>query len=224
MTHDPLGRARSVFDQAQEKAGALPFKEQLEYCAGMAEFLTPVIDGKPFATAAMYWGATLEAARYHPIAAQVQERQSTAYHESGHAVAALTQYLEIKCVTLDVPPGETWRGAVIFNEPIPTSRLTGRELIEALRWATLELAGPEAQRIAGHDADTMQQHDGHAERQLLRFQPTMSPARIRSALDYCRETARDLLRANWPAVTRIAERLLEAGTLTAAEVAALLEA
>ncbi len=224
MTHDPLGRARYVFDQAQEKAVALPFHEQLQYCAGMAEFLAPVIDGKPFAAAAVYWGATLEAARHHPIEAQLRDRASTAYHEAGHAVAAVLQFIPIERVTLDVPPGETHRGSVIFPDPVPTARLTGRSgHIQALRWATVELAGPEAQRIAGHDADTATQHDGHAERQLLRYSPPMSSGRLIAAREYAREMAREILRANWPAVTRIAERLQLENTLTAADVAALLE-
>jgi ATP-dependent Zn protease len=151
--------------------------------------------------------------------------ESVAYHEAGHAVAAVLLRLGIGRRSVSIVPekahgilGYTHIMARLREQPDCATSEATKSRIEA--WAIASLAGDAAElRLDGK-----RRFGGHQDfRQAIGLLTYISTsfeqhdARIEAA----RIGAKDLVETNWPAIQTVARELLSEKTLTGAEVRAI---
>lgn len=153
-------------------------------------------------------------------------REDAAYHEAGHAVAAVVQGLEVQRATI-AADHEEW-GCVevapveddFSPEWDPPEKV--KEVLEP-RLVTL-LAGRVAEELrAGGVALSETDESDWGDRQaVVEFADCLAggPEQTQTLVDSLIERARELLIENWPAVAAVAQALLERETLSGEEVAA----
>jgi ATP-dependent Zn protease len=147
---------------------------------------------------------------------KITTRESTAYHEAGHAVAMQCMAAHVQRVSI-IPDGSGFVG-ITECEPMTLSehaaKMEGceRDVFEAhAAWA---LAGIIAEKMATgrwkhHGAHQDYQHTLDViQRSLVRTEDEVKPYFLLLAIK-----ARDILVDTWPAVVRVAEALVERKTL-----------
>jgi hypothetical protein len=130
------------------------------------------------------------------------ERKREAYHEAGHAAAALAFGIPIVAVSIGDRP-HLHRGTY-----------RPRNVLELERLVTLCLAGPEAERAFFGSAGYC--GDGTDQRMACSFLARgFAPAEIEAQLAHCRDMAARLVRSRWGCwhIKRLASALLACGTL-----------
>jgi hypothetical protein len=136
--------------------------------------------------------------------------ERTAYHEAGHCLACLAFGVEIRSVTIEGQP-YLERGKLPFDNGLT---------LEAL--LTLCLAGPECERLHlgavddGGDFLDIRTAFRHLRRQL-------SPLEVLGAYSRARASAERLVSTRWGRRTapRLVQALIERGTLSGEDIAAL---
>ena len=143
-------------------------------------------------------------------------REATAYHEAGHAVAAWRRRIAIKAVTIRPERGQ-YHGAVLFR----SSRFPGLDPSEqwAERRIVAALAGPLAQRrfaprtVRGWHSEADYQF---AAELALR---TQGSGKLATAwLAWLQISTEALVEANWRHIESVAGALLAGETLSGSEV------
>ncbi|QKC81546.1 hypothetical protein EB232_07700 [Mesorhizobium sp. NZP2077] len=158
-----------------------------------------------------------------PVPARSKGRIATAYHEAGHAVAALTYGGHVRIVTIDPAHGAT--GSVAYDSPMrrlrPDLRITpaGRMKIEAA--IIIALAGEIAQRR--HRPSSIRTWHGGSDRELaadLALRIAGSGDSATALLKWLEVRAKDLVNNYWPSIERLAAALLDRSTLRDGEIVA----
>ncbi len=152
---------------------------------------------------------------------------ASAYHQAGHAVAALRFHFAVDLVTI-VPDADTGSLGMCRSAPglPPGFRLDawlGDESRRILHeWAIVLLAGAAAATIgvgvsANQDAET----DFHNAVDLLDY-VSGDPDKTRWLVEEASKRTDALLRASWPDIEGVAHALLERRSLTAMDVTTVL--
>ena len=145
-------------------------------------------------------------------------RLAIAYHESGHAVAALRLGLAVTSVRACA----NWRTLEGFcRYGARPARMSSRDFLAAR--AIAALAGPAAQRH--HDPKSWQRQQSesdHLHAEISAAGISTSPAGATALLRHFEVTARDMVREGWPVIEMLASRLFAERALLGAEVEAIL--
>ena len=150
--------------------------------------------------------------------------EEVAYHEAGHVAAGHRLGVELASVDI-LRDGEGGNGHTVFNVPSwfrPSAQLDERRRRYAEAVVTTFLAGPIAEaRVAGfHNLEGSGYDLDAVAREWLRL--LEPPERHAARLDQLTAQAENLVDADWPAIERIAQALLERRRLTGAEALELL--
>jgi len=139
-----------------------------------------------------------------------ENRVKIAYHEAGHAVAAVVLGLEVEMASI-VPEGDIL-GHVVAPEPIDSS-------LECwIARATMLWCGPlAAQRHFGAFIDDGGSDD-HESIDVFGDCAAIGAGELGGFKEWTRARAMSVLNANWSAVTAVALALLEHDTLTGDEI------
>jgi len=149
-----------------------------------------------------------------------KEREATAYHEAGHAVACVV--LRLPVVSVDIVPQEDRLGYCRFDRPDPDGAPTWQRDHFLRDHLTIILAGPAAEirRFPGHrwciflgDSDDIA--CARTEHQALH---ETNPQMAGEDWDDWFRVAQGLVKDEWQAITAVATALLERGELTGEEV------
>ena len=151
-----------------------------------------------------------------------RQREATAYHEAGHAVACYVFKHQIKKVS--IIPGEGYQGK-LHSSGLPedlVERIVQRENLspeeEKLLWekTIISLAGPASECLftgvynwRGSMSD--------------RFKANLFAPFLDRPAKECEEEAKKLIYSNWKKVKAVAQALLERHTLTAQQVQEICE-
>jgi ATP-dependent Zn protease len=154
------------------------------------------------------------------------ELECTAYHEAGHAVAALALGLSVNTISIVPDPDGECAGFVLSPGVLGYETSSSREQKEIARRCIVRLyAGMEAQRLV--DPDPADYHDEDDEDNAfdLAREYALGPRgghvgddRHRDYLERLRVKARRLIHRHRAAVDRLAEELLAHKELSGAEV------
>ena len=139
-------------------------------------------------------------------------RKGTAYHEAGHAIAALV--LSADDVSATIEDDEEFWGRADYSHPgaAPASR------------AIIVCAGPMAAwRVLPDDDDRKDCIEGRDVERLFKFvhQIDPNPDEEKPTVIALMRLADELLDEHWPSVVRVAEALLKSTSLNAAELLSL---
>lgn len=142
--------------------------------------------------------------------------RATAYHEAGHAVAAIARQRRFSYMTIEPDHGRGSAGHVRF------SARQGGSIISLHTGAVIALAGEAAQRQFSPRSIRLHQSDGDraivADAALL---ATGSAEQAGLLVKFWTVCARDLIASRWTAVNQVAAALLDRRRLTYAEVLAV---
>jgi hypothetical protein len=154
-------------------------------------------------------------------------KRSTAYHEAGHAVAAIAQGVAVRSSTIAPDKQEGYAGRVRHGD------LTRRVNIEAdnspstrsriERRIVVALAGTAAQRR--YDRRSWRSFHSSSDYEMaanLADAVSSSPAASEAFLKWLAVATDDLIAARWVEVEKIAKALLEEKTLSGARIPALI--
>ena len=154
---------------------------------------------------------------------RVSKRQieATAYHEAGHAVAAIEMGFKVSSVSIQ--PDEFSHGRTVHNNPLYRMNLNSHEHSDRLRLRVeraviIALAGPEAQQR--YNPRTIRKQDvkddvDRVMRVLSEF--TASNEELEAYFDLLRIRTRQLIDLKWDAVQRLSRALCERTALSGAE-------
>jgi hypothetical protein len=159
----------------------------------------------------------MTAARFRPPRNDTHSRGSTAYHEAGHAIIALTIGRPVKSVDIYERTKGSWSGHVITGPADPNAEPFVARCLNDL---VIDFAGPVAQKRACpqsrldwfHSWDLDNARDTVA---LVSASEESRPALLR----WARKEAEYRVRQNWPAITAVARVLAERQYLTGEDVA-----
>ena len=220
-------RLGALAARAGERLESEPPHHQQQLVGALESLLSPWLDGSErIGTAIIAAAAAGMASSLMPIAEDRDRRRRAAFHEAGHTIACIEYGIGFVRVTVD--PHPVFIGAVdgyvLMAPMIPEEARTDRERIRLERRVIMDLAGPIAEQVAGYPASQacIDQHREDADRLLLRLVPWHSLDELRALRHYLDLRAARCVREWWPRVERVADALLERGTLTRAEVVALL--
>jgi len=156
--------------------------------------------------------------------ALAEERRGTAYHEAGHAVAALhagplLAFREVTIAPVPVPgmKGMTWPGGVILPPPPPGPQdpLIAKEERQV---AMYQMAGPEAELVGtGHETGRRAHKCTIREKLHTGSSRDESDAYVQRAED----EAREFVAGHWAEIKAVADALLEHERLEYEQVARL---
>ena len=142
--------------------------------------------------------------------------EAVAYHEAGHAFMAWKEGVRIH--RLSIVPDESTNGRVKHESPLKGVRLdidnSGRARVRAEKHIRIYLAGPIAQRK--HRPSSWRQWHGrsdHDEAADLIFRVTGSDEEANAYIKRLSIQTSNMLKANWPLVSRLAVAALEHRTL-----------
>lgn len=141
----------------------------------------------------------------------------TAYHESGHAIAAWRKHLKFLEVTIE--PAQIYSGRVRFAKVFRKGELetsSDRLRIKAEDFALMCLAGPAAQRKYDPRSIRIAHHGDHeqAEEILRDYSRTHNEQYIRTYYKLIDIRARDFVECNWKWIELLATELLERRTMS----------
>jgi hypothetical protein len=156
---------------------------------------------------------------------RIRKRETTAYHETGHAFAAWSYGVRVHRVSL--VRGHGYAGVMEHKNPIYRVRLgpnsSGHGKAKAEQLITICLAGPIAQRVfaprslrSWHGSEDWMEATELAEK----LHPSQEAAS--AYLRYVRVLTTDVIRSNWKRVSLIADALLTKGELSNGEITPLL--
>lgn len=150
--------------------------------------------------------------------------KATAFHEAGHAVIAWRFRLKVRSATIVPTIGTS--GEVASASPLRGIHLdhdgSDRAHQRAETAIIVYLAGPAAQRR--HSPHSWRSYHGridHSAAADLALRLNGSVEVTNAHLKYLVIVARDMVAASWAHIERVADALVERGTLTGDEVAAL---
>jgi ATP-dependent Zn protease len=158
----------------------------------------------------------------------VRQRELTAYHEAGHAVAALTLRMTVTIVTIRDDPRAMERGSVTLARSV-IDRLTQEDYTGGTRWRSAYAV----QNAAGVMAETLRakarpatlaelQHSGNRgdyNSMVEAARNVAGDARVALFIVRVMRRAERIVRRHWPSVECIAALLQERETLSGREVA-----
>jgi len=155
------------------------------------------------------------------------KRQATAYHEVGHAVAALHEKMRIRSAT--VIPSRGFSGQVSHESPLSGIRLdigeTDRAKIRAQRLIVIALAGPAAQKR--FNPGSLRSYHGESDHEIavdLATRLNSSEKSTDAYLKWLSIVADDRVSASWRQIEAVAKALLVRGTLSKSEIFAAIRA
>jgi hypothetical protein len=152
-------------------------------------------------------------------------RRAVAYHEAGHAVAAYDLGLTPTLAT--IVPSSEFNGRVLHRNPLRHIRLdfdgSDRTRLRAERVIMILLAGPLAQRRAGHRSPQYGGGDDFPKAAALAMHVCGSDEQVDAFLKWLNVRARAILELRWPDVERVAQALLDRNTLRSREIVAVIE-
>ncbi len=137
--------------------------------------------------------------------------RATAYHEAGHAVAAIVRGVRVKHATI-APSGNS-AGHVHLPGHMP------KQIGAMHDRGMIALAGEAAQRR--FSPRSVRQHHGGSDREMVRefaLRASGSAKVAQCLVDLWQAQADDLMQARWAAVQRIAAALLERQTVDGVEL------
>jgi hypothetical protein len=146
-----------------------------------------------------------------------------AFHEAGHAVVAWSRGIKVTSAT--IVPARDFLGQVTQSNPLRGVRLdydgSNRARLRAEAVIVVLLAGPVAERR--HDSRLRRSRYGahdHERAADLAMRVNGSDKAAEAHLNWLAIVARDEIDASWDLVERVARKLFEQRTLSAAEIAA----
>jgi len=157
-----------------------------------------------------------------------RQLEATAYHEAGHAVAAIEMGFKVSSVSIQ--PDEFSHGRTVHNNPLYRMNLNSHDHSDRLRLRVeraviIALAGPEAQQRFNprsiHKHDVKDDVD-RVMRVLSEF--TASNEELKAYFDLLRIRARQLIALRWDAVRRLSRALCERTALSGAETRRIITA
>ena len=155
-----------------------------------------------------------------------RQESAIAYHEAGHAVACRFMGVKVKSATI-VPKKDEYQGCVqhesMFRGLRPDIELSGRARLQIERNIIISLAGAAAQRR--HNKKSWRSYHSSSDFRSaanLASHVCDSKANINAFLRWLEVRTDELIAAQWPAVHRIAEVLLERKTVPGDEIVALI--
>jgi hypothetical protein len=152
--------------------------------------------------------------------------EASAYHESGHAVAAWK--LGYRSIRASITAGDESAGEVRHESPLPSDQVEfdGSELarLRVERIIIIRLAGPIAQKRYRRTS-WRRWHGGadHAVAADLALRVCGSGEIASAFLKWLDLRAKALVEEHWPAIERLANALLKRGALREDEIAALMK-
>jgi ATP-dependent Zn protease len=165
----------------------------------------------------------------HPLNHPSDERRRIAYHEAGHAVVGCALGFEVTGVSI-VPDGDslghvTNRWSEAFRAELSADDL---DITQAVYAIEVLRAGRAAEvRLAGHGRDVAWGVDGsdHDEEVALRLagHAVGHVDEVTALLTLAGECAKSRVRLYWRAIQRLADMLLEHGTLDVDTIAEVTE-
>jgi ATP-dependent Zn protease len=153
------------------------------------------------------------------------QREATAFHEAGHAVAAWD--LGFPPDHLTIVPTDTTDGMLEYTNPLHGLDLDFDESDDAMRRKECAimicLAGPEAQRLWRRRSWRARHGQSDIEHAVDVASSIHRPGHeVEPYIEHCRTKTERILIDRWPIVERLAQELLSRRTMSGAEVAAIL--
>jgi len=136
---------------------------------------------------------------------------ATAYHEAGHAVAAIVRGVRVKHAT--IAPGENSAGHIRLLGRVP------KQIGAMHNRGMIALAGEAAQRR--FSPRSVRQHHGGSDRDAVRrfaLDASGSAEVAQCLVDLWQAQANDLVQARWAVIQRVAAALLEKQMVGGAEL------
>ena len=184
--------------------------------------------------------ATVRAKRYDP-----NDVSFIAFHEAGHAVSAIVLGMDLKSVDIKVRALPNGMTSVGFTDSgrVAVEDITGKGVDVVMPHLVHSMAGPFAEASINERASEFSGHHGDVEdaKRLAAFslcefveteegmQITIeelkkNETQLNSLIHSAVQSAIQLVEANWRAIVRVADLLVERKELTGAEVAAIVNA
>lgn len=153
----------------------------------------------------------------------MEQEERTAYHEAGHAVAAMRQYERFEYVTI-IPDEDAGSLGHLLHRPLPKRfhpdiKLTLHMQDKFETRIVITLAGPLAEkRATGRWNAIGAEADGDTVNMLHPYVGGVNPRIAGAHLRYLRCRAEEILKAHWKDVCNVKIALLERKKLSHAEV------
>lgn len=222
----PLERWRQLHERVTERLKSEPHRDALRLFVALEELLAAWLNGDAAISAAIIGSQVSKvAAEIAPQAHDRERRRQVAIHESAHTVALLEFGLSFDRVTVDMDPRVPDAAGFVEGIILPATPMsTDRQRIRLERRVLVELVANAAEELGGYwpSPDDVAAHLAEADRLLLRLTPALAVEEVRALRDFLRARAKRLARELWPRIEQLADELVRRGSMTRADVLAVL--